>query len=224
MTLPTIETGFSAYDGQLDRIAEYIETIAPSLVTNRQSVPVFVESLTVVMVARFEHFLTSLIAGGVRHRESVARAHFMRFGNPDELRVAESCDLKALIKMARRRLSFRKQGKSIETIFAVLFEFSPWPSVGTFQTVNDLVLLRNLLVHEGDTVLAEQAAQAHHKALFTTRSYGEFAVCSVNYGVALPFLQTAMIALKNQAEHVRREFVSRPEWNEASSVRTNESA
>jgi hypothetical protein len=207
-TNANIELAFSAYERQLSRVSDYIGTITPALAENRGAVPVFVESMMVVMVARFEHFLTSLIAGGVRQRESVVRDYFSQHGNPDERRISETCDLRTLIRMARRRLSFKKQGAGIERLFGLLFGFSPWHSEDGFRTISDLILVRNVFVHEGDTVLGEHATQAHRPDLFASRTYGEFTVYSVNYETGLRFLRDAISALKDQSEYVRREIES----------------
>jgi len=131
------------------------------------------------------------------------RTHFRQHGNDDEQRLAESCSLKTLIEMARRRVSFKQQGKRLESMFNVLFGFSPWPDDSTRCIIHDLVLLRNVFVHEGEKVLAEHAQQAHRQNLFTSHSYGDLTVYSVDYGAALPFLRDATVALKTQSQHVR---------------------
>ena len=88
-TNANVELAFSAYERQLSRVSDYIGAMTPALAENRGAVPVFVENMMVVMVARFEHFLTSLIAGGVRQREPLVRHNFSQNGNPDERRISE---------------------------------------------------------------------------------------------------------------------------------------
>jgi hypothetical protein len=149
-----------------------------------------------------------LTAGGVRQRESVVRHYFSQHGSPDERRISETCDLRTLIRMARRRLTFKKRGAGIERLFGVLFGISPWHSEDGFRTISDLILVRNVFVHEGDSVLGEHATQAHRRGLFVSRTYGEFKVYSVNYDTTLLFLRDAIIALKDQSEYVRREIES----------------
>jgi hypothetical protein len=203
------EPTFYLYDRQIGRVVDYMDGVIPHLLKAQTGVPVFVESMTVIMVARFEHFATSLVASAVRSRESVARDHFRRHGNPDESPVAQSCDLRELIRMARRRVSLKKGGRRFESLFGVLFGFSPWPNDVTLTTIADLVLLRNIFVHEGDTVLDEHARQMHRQAVFARRDRGGTAIYSVDYAAALPFLRDAIVALKAQSDHVKAELQSR---------------
>jgi hypothetical protein len=111
--------------------------------------------------------------------------------------------------MARRRVSFKRHGKRLESMFNVLFGFSPWPDEATLCVIDDLVRLRNVFVHEGEKVLAEHTQQAHRQNLFTSRSYADLTVSSVDYGEALSFLRDAMVALKSQSEHVHAKLLSR---------------
>jgi len=100
----------------------------------------------------------------------------------------------------------------------VLFGFAPWPDRDVYELICDLVLLRNVFVHEGEAVLADHATQAYRSGLFTSKSYGEFTVYRVDYGHALILLRDATVGLKRQVEYIRAELFSRPEWTYGASL------
>jgi hypothetical protein len=208
----TLDTSFYVYNNQLERVAEYIGAITPLLTPSSKAIPVFVESAIVIMVTRLEHFLTSLLASAVQHRESAVRDHFRKHGNDIERPNVLSADRRALIMMVRRRINFKSNGKGIERMFQVLFGFSPWPNDDVFRLVLDLVLMRNVFVHEGDRVLEEHANQAHRLQLFKSKTYGQFTVYHVDYAQSLILLRDASVGLKAQIEHIRSQLLARPEW------------
>lgn len=88
------------------------------------------------------------------------RKYLAESGTDDEKKIADDCDLGTLIELAKRRLSFKKRGAKIKTLFDVLFGFSPWPSKEAHQTILDLALLRNIFVHVGTPVPGEYAEHA----------------------------------------------------------------
>jgi hypothetical protein len=51
--MTTLEPAFFVYDKQLGRVADYIAAVTPELTVDHSAMPVFVESLMVIMVARF---------------------------------------------------------------------------------------------------------------------------------------------------------------------------
>lgn len=210
--LTTVETAFAVYDNQLGRVDNYLGAILPAIIDNRSAVPVFVESLVVVMVARLEHFLSSLFAQAVHQREAAVREYFEKHGNDDERRNAGSCDRRALIQMVRRRITFKNRGKGIERMSTLLFGFVPWPSEDTQILLHYFLLLRNIFVHEGDRVLSEHATQARRAGLFTSTRYGDLTVYGVDYAQALILVRDATVGLKQQVDYIRSELLKKSEW------------
>jgi hypothetical protein len=72
-----IDPAFAAYERQLARVSDYIGAITPALADNRGAVPVFVESMMVVMVARFEHFF-NIVDSRRRSSTRVGRAPLLQ--------------------------------------------------------------------------------------------------------------------------------------------------
>ena len=211
----TVETSFGGNEMQLARVADYLNAISPCIEKEPQAFPLFVESLTITAVALHEHFLASLVAGADHHQQAALRKYFAEEGNDHEKKVAHECDLGTIITLAKRRLSFQKGGARIVKLFNVLFEMTPWPSDETHHTILDLVLLRNIFVHEGAAVLGEHAEQAYRPGLFSTRKYGDLpTIYHVEHLQVLLLLRDALVAMKVQSDYIRRELCKRDEWVE----------
>src|SRR5688572_19111051 len=116
-----VETSFGGNEMQLARVAAYLNAISPCVEKQPAAFPLFAESLTITTVALHEHFLASLVAGAAHHSQPVLRKYFAKDGNDSERKIAADCDLGTLIKLAKRRLSFRNGGAKIATLFDLLF-------------------------------------------------------------------------------------------------------
>ena len=207
-----LELTFGGYQRALSRVLAYVNVVSTPVRENPGAVPVFVEALSIATVARLEHFLVSLFAGAVHEREDAVRRNFAKHGSDGERRVARTCSRGVLIRMVKRRISFAKRASGIEAMSDLLFGFPPWPDQELFETLSDLVLLRNIFVHEGDRVLPDYARQAFRKELFTANTYGEFVVHPVNYSEALRLVRDATAALQRHMEYIRAELLKRREW------------
>ena len=106
----------------------YLDAAAPLVESrNPKALKVFVESAIVLLVARHEAFLGSLLATAVRHRQQAWRDHLTQNGAEVEKKQAADCDLRMLIKTAKRRVNLKKRGAHILSAFRALFGFAPWP-------------------------------------------------------------------------------------------------
>jgi hypothetical protein len=176
--------------------------------------PVFVESAVLLMVAWHEDFLGSLVATATRSKEPEFRAHLAAAGRQDEKTLATTCDLRTLLSLARRRISFRKRGKSIEAIFSQLLGFPAWPSETVRNRLVDLNLIRQLIVHSGGaTVGDEYFNQLTDQSLLTTKQYpGLPAIRRLDHARILSFMLQMAATLKEHVDYLRREMLKRPEW------------
>lgn len=209
----TVETSFGGNEMQLARLADYLNAISPCVEKRRQAVPLFVESLTITAVALHEHFLASLVAGAAHHQQTALRKYLAEQGNDDEKKIASDCDLGMIIRLAKRRLSFKKGGARMATLFELLFGLSPWPSEEVHHTILDLVLVRNIFVHEGTAVLCEHAEQAHRPGLFSTKKYGDLpTIYHVEHLQVLVLLRDALVGMKSQADYLRQRLSEQDRW------------
>lgn len=211
----SVEASFGVSEMQLTRVTDYLNAISPCIEKQPQAFPLFVESLTITTVALHEHFLASLVAGAAHHCHPALRKYFAEDGNDNEKKVARDCDLATVIRLAKRRLSFQKGGARMAKVFNVLFGVSPWPSEEVHRTILDLVLLRNIFVHEGTAVLREHAEQAYRPGLFSRVQYGDLpTIYHVEHLQVLLLLRDAIVAMKLQGDYVRQELSKRHEWLE----------
>lgn len=215
--LPTLESPFFFYQRRLSGAAAYIEAVTPYVVQNPASLRVLVDGSIVLAIAYLEDFLGSILGLASHHRQAALRRFFGKHGSTDERARAATCDLPALIGMARRRLSFKKQGAPIERIFSVLFGCSPWPSDGVRDVVLDLVLIRHMIVHAGGAEAGigrtrQYAAQLRRTEVLTVRAYGEYSTYHVDPWKALLLYRDAMVALESLLHHLRKELVESDRW------------
>jgi hypothetical protein len=211
----TVETSFGGNEMQLARVADYLNAISPCIERQPAAFPLFAESLTITTVALHEHFLASLVAGAAHHSQPVLRKYFAEDGNENEKKAAADCDLGTIIRLAKRRLSFKKGGARIVKLFELLFGLSPWPSGEVHHTILDLVLLRNIFVHEGTAVLGEHAEQAYRPGLFSTRKYGDLpTIYHVEHLQVLLLLRDALVGMKAQADYLRQRLSEQDQWQQ----------
>jgi hypothetical protein len=211
----TVETSFGGNEMQLARLADYLTAISPCIETQPAAFPLFAESLTITTVALHEHFLASLVAGAAHHCQPVLREYFVKAGNGNERKIAAHCDLKTLIRLAKRRLSFKQGGARIAKMFELLFGISPWPSDEVHHAILDLILLRNIFVHEGAAVLGEHAEQAYRPGLFSTRKYADLpTIYHVEHLPVLLLLRDALVGMKAQAEYLRQRLSEQDQWQQ----------
>jgi len=101
------------------------------------------------------------------------------------------------------------------TLFNVLFEMTPWPSDETHHTILDLVLLRNIFVHEGAAVLGEHAEQAHRRGLFSTTQYGDLpTIYHVEHLHVLVLVRDGLVRMKSQADYLRQKLSEQDQWQQ----------
>jgi hypothetical protein len=211
----TVETSFGGNEMQVARVAEYLNAISPCVEQQPQAFPLFVESLTITTLALHEHFLASLVAGAAHHCQPVLRKYFAEAGNDNQKKIAADCDFGTIIRLAKSRLSFKQGGARIAKMFELLFGLSPWPSDEVHHTILDLVLLRNIFVHEGAAVLGEHAEQAYRSGLFSTRKYGDLpTIYHVEHLPVLLLLRDALVGMKAQAEYLRQKLSEQEQWQQ----------
>jgi hypothetical protein len=208
------EAAFSVYLAKFPQMTSYTSAVTPHLLKEPDAVPFFIDSSVVLMMAWHEEFLKSIFAYGIRHREAAAREYFAAHGHDSERPRAGTCDLRELIGMGRRRVTFKGRGAVAEKLFLHLFEFGLWPSDDVRDRVADVSIIRQLIVHHGGASLGDDYwNQLSDKALVTTTQYGDLpAIRRIDYGRCLVFLKDAFLALATQAYHLRDEMLKRPEW------------
>jgi hypothetical protein len=215
---PSLKSAFHGLQRKMVQLLEYATVVAPRLKEEIRLLPELADSVVVLVVSRLEAFFRDLVSLGTRHRERSMRNHFRKHGHPN----AGSCDLPALVQLVRRRVSFEDGGKRLDNLFKVMFQCSVWPSQEVRDVVLDLVLLRNLVVHNSGQdwshegrVAAAYAPQFRCADVLDVRRYGEFAVYSVDHHKALLFVKEATLAVVEQLKYLEQRLVRDMSWAES---------
>jgi hypothetical protein len=139
------------YAHQIERLNAFTQAVQdPIAATRDQAVRrTLQEMLIVAVVAHLEEFLTCVIGLASFYREREFRDFLAVEGNEHEKAASQTCNAAHLMRLARRRVTFKKGGKPLARIFEVLLDSRPWPNDDTRRYVCDLVRVRNIIVHQG---------------------------------------------------------------------------
>lgn len=185
-------------------MAVYVDVVSPVITANAAQLPIFVESIVVLTVAYMEDFLASLVGSAAREREMELRKHLSKGLTEQERTTVLTCDIPVLVQMAKRRVDFRRQGARLESLFQVMFDCSPWPDVDTFTTISDLVLVRQVVIHQGGGDLGSYANQVRQPGLFTVKDYQGLKVYWLAHLQVLILYREALSALDAQLQYLER--------------------
>jgi hypothetical protein len=200
----TFAPTFYVYRDKISKMDAYVDVMSPVITANGGQLPIFVESIVVLTVAYMEDFLASLVGSAAREREVELRKHLSNGLTEQKRTTVITCDIPALVQLAKRRVDFRKRGARLESLFQVVFGCSPWPNVGTFTIINDLVLVRQVIVHHGGGDLGSYANQVHQSGLFTVRDYQGLKVYRLAHLQVLMLYREALSALNAQLQYLER--------------------
>jgi hypothetical protein len=110
------DPSFHRYQRRLDEILDYTHLVGPVAMQNREAHKVLVDSLVVLTVAIFEEFLKSVLGFSCIKREAGFREHLAAHGNPEERASVATCDRAALVRMVRRRVSFKRDARQLRRV------------------------------------------------------------------------------------------------------------
>jgi hypothetical protein len=140
---PSLESAFHTIKRRMAALLEYANVALSAIKDEPTLLAEHADSVIVLAVSRLDWFFQDVVSLGVRHRDHVLRRHFAKHGHKN----AMGCDLPTLVKMLRRRVSIKDGGSRLDSIFRLMFRCSVWPTDEIRDTVLDLVLLRNFIVH-----------------------------------------------------------------------------
>jgi len=210
-TQTSFDPTFDAYAREVNAIAACVGEIAPVLKQHPAVLPVFVKCAILLVVLRLESCLTSLLVPAVQIRETTARGYFRDHGTKEERALAPSCDHHRIIQMIRRRVSFQEGGSDLDRLFQLLLGFDLWPDWRLRYNVTDLMLVRNVLVHEQERVLPEQVRLAYRGDLFLSKTDGQSTAYEVDYPQVLTLVQDVLAGLAPHVGYLRGELLKRAE-------------
>jgi hypothetical protein len=217
---PSLQSAFQTVQKRMVALLEYATTAAPVIKDNARLLPELADSVVVLAVSRLDSFFIDVVSLGTRHREWTIRKHLVKHGQ----KSAQSCDMPALVKMVRRKVSFEDGGRRLDNLFQLIFQCSVWPNDVVRDFVLDLVLLRNFIVHSSGqdwshdgVVSADYAMQFRRVDLLSVRRYGTYTVYSVDPPRALLFVRDATLGIVEQLKYLEQRLVHDMSWAEHTS-------
>lgn len=212
---PSLQSAFDTAAKNMVALLEYATAAAPALSSDVRLLEELSDSVVVLAAARIDSVFVHVVSLGARHKESTLRTHFVAHGHPE----ASSCNLPTLVKLVRRRVSFEKGARRLSNVFRLMFNCELWPSDAVRDTVLDLVLLRNMLVHNDGTdvdhdgeITADYATQFKRADVLSVSRYGTMAIYRVDRYKALLFVREALTAVVEQLQCLENHLVKDMSW------------
>jgi hypothetical protein len=146
----TLEGCSRRYAHQIQKLGAFMALIREPLNTADRAVVQTAREIVIVSVtAHLDEFLNLAVGTAAVHRADDVKAFLAAHGNPEEKKDVNTCNEAALMRMMRRRVSFKEKAKKLVRISQLLFDAEPWPDANTGRFTRDLVLVRNIIVHAG---------------------------------------------------------------------------
>lgn len=143
---------FNRFSFQLKKMGKYVSKIFPTIEkTNDDDITQFgLESILIRIPSFLEEFFGCIILIATGRKEKLMREYFLVNGSDKAKQdIKKGCNLGTLVKHAKSEISFKDEAKKIERIFNHLYSISPFPDKTTKDIILDMVLVRNIIIHEG---------------------------------------------------------------------------
>ena len=204
---------------RMTQLLNYATAVAPCVKQNPELMTELSESAVLLMAARLDAFLATLVSLGAQCRERTVRKQLWKDGNE----VALSCETPDLVKLVRDRVSYKKGGKRLNNLFHLILGCSVWPSDKVRDDALDLVLLRNMIVHgdgrdwsQDGVRPAEYASQfRRHANLLRVSRYGDLVTYCVDPGEVLPFIKDAALNIIDEIRYLDQRLVLDTSWTKS---------
>jgi len=143
---------FNRFSFQITKMGKYVSITIPIVekLKDKDIMQFALEYILIRIISFIEEFLGCIILIGGCWQEALLRSYFLTHGS-DKVKtdVQGGCNLGSLIHYAKSEISFKENAKKIERIFQHLFGLSPFPDQKTKDIILDMILVRNVIIHEG---------------------------------------------------------------------------
>jgi hypothetical protein len=214
MSLPFLATAFYGFDTRIGDLTFYTKAVTDSVLQlpldqRERAGRVFAEGIIVLAIAHLEDFLQGVVGMAARPREKALRRFLAKDGTPEYRAKLKECAIPELVKLAKKRITF-KQGKGIEALYRAVFGCSPWPpDDDTREVLMDLARVRHVIVHNGSADVGIEDVGPYVSQLrlaadvFNVRTYGEFTTYTLKAIEALRFYMRALLAMQSLKNHLQ---------------------
>lgn len=167
MTIPAppkrhrLEACTSRFLFQLQRTKAYLDAVMPTLAAQGQTTPnqQYCFQTIVLMLHTFieEHYRWLVSLATLWRAEDVRR--YLAERKKDLATQIEEMPFPGLMKLAQQEVGFRKKGKNLKSLFALLFNAGPFADADAEAKCLDLIYVRNLITHQGGLIEDEYLQQ-----------------------------------------------------------------
>ncbi len=156
-----LEACTSRFAHQLDRTRAYLDVVAPAIGSqaeadqNRQ----YCFQTIVLMIHTFmeEHYRL-LVSLATLWRPDDVRRYLAPRRHEQAAEIEETAAF-ALMKIARREVTFRDKGKKLKGIFGLLFQVGPFADLDAESKCFELIRVRNIITHQGGSLEGDDLTQ-----------------------------------------------------------------
>ena len=166
MTIPAppkrhrLEACTSRFLFQLQRTKAYLDAVMPALAAQGET------TKPAVLLPDHRSHAPHLRRGalplaGVARHPLASRGREALLGRAEKgLRAhIEEMPFASLMKLAQQEVGFRKKGKNLKSLFALLFNAGPFADADAEAKCLDLIYVRNLITHQGGLIEDEYLQQ-----------------------------------------------------------------
>lgn len=141
---------FNRFAFHLDKTVKYVSKVFPKIENTNDMMQFGLENILIRISSFLEEFLGCIILIATGRNEKLVRNYFQVNGS-DQVKqdIKKGCNLGTLVKHSKSEISFKDEAKKIERIFNHLYSMSPFPDKNTKDMILDMVLVRNIIIHEG---------------------------------------------------------------------------
>jgi len=212
-----IEGPFRGFEQRLSAMKDYMYAMHPGITQQPTALPVFVQSCVVLTTAQYSEFLRALVGTAAGHREAQLRKHLVKTAPRDRRLQVKHLDRVALAREAKNRLSFKDGARRIAALFIAIFGCPPWPPEEVRDLLSDLVVIRNMIVHEGDAEvgighIGHYAAQLRKAEVFKVSGYGDWNINHLDPMKTLFFFNQAVQGIATSFHYLEERLVSSDDW------------
>jgi hypothetical protein len=210
---PSLDSAFHTLTKRMVRLLEHANAVTPIVRQKSDLAPELADAL--ILVVRLEAFFNAVVSLGTRHREQTVRRELVKRG----LKHARNCSLPELVKLIRSKISFENNGAKLDELFQLMFGCSVWPSNDVRDVVLDLVLLRNMIVHnsgedfsQDGVAMASYARQFRRADVLQISDYGGLAVYRVDPYKMLTLMRDAALSIVALATYLEVKLIKDTGW------------
>jgi len=157
-----LEASTARFRHQLERTRSYLEAIAPAIAARPEEAAGLrqycFQTIVLMLHTFIEEHYRGLISQATLWRTDEVRRHLVA-RKQDQAERIEEMNAFRLMKVARREVTFRDDGRKLKGIFTLLFHVGPFADLEAEAQCLEFVRVRNIITHQGGLIEDEDLTQ-----------------------------------------------------------------